>query len=149
MQEHTHSINHTLQTLESLNKEVFENTKSLNKKIKSALKLTNDEDCKKVMLEVLKFLFLISKSNKILTPSIHVDNAWHEFILHTRSYEKFCQKNFAKFIHHTPGGDEKENQQRFKQTLALYTLNYGKPVQPWWPETPFNMDTCGSCLTSE
>ncbi len=35
-------------------------------------------------------------------PSRIVDNYWHEFILHTRSYSHFCQEAFGRFIHHTP-----------------------------------------------
>ena len=136
------TITSDLQKLEILNNQ------SLNNKIKNALNLINEEDSKKVMLEVLKFLFLIAKTDDILTPSIEVDKAWHEFILHTRIYDKFCQKNFGRFIHHTPGGDQKENIQRFKHTLALYTLNYGQPVQPWWPKIKLDTDLCGSCLAN-
>jgi len=35
-------------------------------------------------------------------PSQVVDDAWHEFILFTRSYERFCQQAYGKFLHHTP-----------------------------------------------
>jgi len=35
-------------------------------------------------------------------PSRAVDEAWHEFILDTRSYSGFCQGAFGEFLHHTP-----------------------------------------------
>ena len=35
-------------------------------------------------------------------PSQVVDVAWHEFILYTRPYEKFCKKGLGRFLHHTP-----------------------------------------------
>ncbi|NOU22414.1 MAG: hypothetical protein HOO93_11640 [Methyloglobulus sp.] len=35
-------------------------------------------------------------------PSQAVDNAWHEFILFSAEYEKFCQNAFGRFLHHTP-----------------------------------------------
>jgi hypothetical protein len=35
-------------------------------------------------------------------PSAAVDDAWHEFILFTRDYDRFCQKAFGQFLHHTP-----------------------------------------------
>src|SRR4051812_11778890 len=35
-------------------------------------------------------------------PSKAVDAAWHEFILMTRDYEKFCENAFGKYLHHTP-----------------------------------------------
>ena len=35
-------------------------------------------------------------------PSQVVDDAWHEFILHTRVYKNFSQKALGRFLHHTP-----------------------------------------------
>jgi hypothetical protein len=35
-------------------------------------------------------------------PSQVVDELWHEFILYTREYQKFCQQAFGRFLHHTP-----------------------------------------------
>lgn len=38
----------------------------------------------------------------VAMPSQVVDDAWHEFILFTRQYEKFCRNGFGRFLHHTP-----------------------------------------------
>ena len=35
-------------------------------------------------------------------PSQVVDTLWHEFILHTREYERFCTRAFGRFLHHSP-----------------------------------------------
>jgi len=35
-------------------------------------------------------------------PSQAVDEAWHAFILFTRSYDRFCRSAFGRFLHHTP-----------------------------------------------
>lgn len=35
-------------------------------------------------------------------PSQAVDSAWHEFILHTRQYQAFCDRAFGRFLHHCP-----------------------------------------------
>ena len=35
-------------------------------------------------------------------PSQAVDVAWHEFILATRLYQRFCERGFGRFLHHTP-----------------------------------------------
>lgn len=35
-------------------------------------------------------------------PSQAVDDAWHEFILFTRHYDRFCRQAFGRFLHHTP-----------------------------------------------
>ncbi|AXS81018.1 hypothetical protein [Dechloromonas sp. HYN0024] len=38
----------------------------------------------------------------VAMPSQAVDEAWHEFILFTRQYDKFCRHAFGRFLHHTP-----------------------------------------------
>ncbi len=35
-------------------------------------------------------------------PSRVVDDLWHEFILDTREYERFCKVAFGSFFHHVP-----------------------------------------------
>jgi hypothetical protein len=35
-------------------------------------------------------------------PSKVVDTAWHEFILHTRAYQDWCDSAFGALLHHTP-----------------------------------------------
>ena len=38
------------------------------------------------------------------SPTEQVDNAWHEFILHTQHYIAYCKERFGKIIHHVPDG---------------------------------------------
>lgn len=38
----------------------------------------------------------------VAMPSQAVDDAWHEFILFTREYERFCRRGLGRFLHHTP-----------------------------------------------
>lgn len=38
----------------------------------------------------------------VAMPSQVVDDAWHEFILFTRSYKVFSRKAIGRFLHHTP-----------------------------------------------
>ncbi|MEZ5704052.1 MAG: hypothetical protein R3E56_01155 [Burkholderiaceae bacterium] len=45
-------------------------------------------------------------------PSQAVDELWHEFILHTKSYERFCRKAFGQFLHHTPAVVLTSNRQK-------------------------------------
>ncbi len=35
-------------------------------------------------------------------PSRAVDEAWHEFILDSRAYVRFCEVAFGEYLHHTP-----------------------------------------------
>jgi hypothetical protein len=44
----------------------------------------------------------MSKRKMVAMPLQVVDDAWHEFILFTRSYQTFCQKALGRFLHHTP-----------------------------------------------
>ncbi len=98
--------------------------------------------------EVLKFLWLIGALNQRLTPSLIVDNAWHEFILFTRLYHNFCDAEFGRYIHHSPGGNEAENHRNFKRTIQLYILHFGKPPEVFWGHIAtenWQDSQCGSC----
>jgi hypothetical protein len=99
-----------------------------------------------VVAEVMAFLSLIAKYNKKLTPSLVVDLAWHELILCTRYYHQLCIRYFGRFIHHHPGGNEKENEQQYQDTLALYNQEYGTPPEAYWG---YNFKPqpgeCGAC----
>jgi len=57
--------------------------------------------------------YLRSKRQFVAMPSQVVDLAWHEFILHTRAYQLWCDAAFGKLLHHTPaevlGRDPKRN----------------------------------------
>ncbi len=49
----------------------------------------------------------------VAMPSRVVDAAWHEFILHTRGYEQWCDTAFGRLLHHSPaevlGRDARRN----------------------------------------
>ena len=38
-------------------------------------------------------------------PSRAVDEAWHGLILHTALYADFCERAYARFLHHHPAGE--------------------------------------------
>jgi hypothetical protein len=46
--------------------------------------------------------YLMSGRRYVSMPSQVVDDLWHEFILYTREYSRFCQRAFGAFLHHTP-----------------------------------------------
>lgn len=56
--------------------------------------------------------FLGSASNTDLEPTQEIDEAWHEFILHTELYEEYCFSKFGRFIHHIPQTPLDKNCQR-------------------------------------
>ncbi len=114
-------------------------------RIAKALEIQEDEALT-VFTEVLRFLYLIGKYNERLTPSLKIDNAWHEFILFTRLYMRTCQEHFGRYIHHSPGGDESDNKARFERTLQIYEESFGPvPRNPWGLGTETDPAPCGPC----
>ena len=45
---------------------------------------------------------LMSGKRFVSMPSRLADELWHEFILYTREYNRFCRRAFGTFLHHTP-----------------------------------------------
>jgi hypothetical protein len=62
------------------------------------------KDCQLVGLGLRQFFLAHLKSGRqyVSMPSQVVDDLWHEFILHTKSYDTFCSRAFGRFLHHTP-----------------------------------------------
>ncbi|MCH2225236.1 MAG: hypothetical protein MK066_10755 [Crocinitomicaceae bacterium] len=110
----------------------------------------NEKESNQVLIEALKYLDLVYFSGQMLTPSILVDYAWHEFILCTKSYANFCEKHFGKFIHHHPGGRTKETISRFRKTMKYYIMYIGEPKEKYWGEQAsieWLSSQCGSCTS--
>lgn len=105
---------------------------------------------KNLLREMLKFLILCGKHEESLTPSLAVDEAWHNYILFTKSYAIFCQNNFGKFIHHEPDENEEKNSNRYDRTIELYCDHFGQPPTKIWGEQSlkiFDNSQCGICRT--
>jgi len=59
----------------------------------------------KMVIEGLREYFAVAclaDGKMVSMPSQVVDVAWHEFLLFTRRYQKFCQKAFGRYFHHHP-----------------------------------------------
>lgn len=46
--------------------------------------------------------FLDTASGSVARPSVNIDEAWHEFVLHTKHYADYCITRYGHFIHHVP-----------------------------------------------
>ena len=58
-----------------------------------------------LVARALREYFLVrarAGSGLINMPSKVVDDLWHEFILDTKAYQRFCQSAFGEFFHHVP-----------------------------------------------
>jgi len=132
----------------TLMRDLFEENEVLQEKIRTALN-TNEERTEQALREVLRFLFLVSLGKEVLTPSLKVDLAWHEFILHTKAYHKFCERHFRRYLHHSPGGTKEENQGQFQRTVELYREHFGTPDPYFWGHDCLDLrdESCGACET--
>jgi hypothetical protein len=84
---------------------------------------------KQIVEEYKKFIFLCCISNHQITPSHHVDLAWHLHLTYTKSYWiDLCTNTISKEIHHNPTeGGQKENtkfRNYYKDTLELYKSKF-------------------------
>ncbi len=72
-----------------------------------------------LVAHALKQYFLIAQSvpRKVVPmPSRVVDALWHEFILDTKAYTKFCESAFGRYFHHTPSSS---SYSAAKESLSL------------------------------
>ncbi|TRX53064.1 hypothetical protein FNH22_21380 [Fulvivirga sp. M361] len=126
---------------------LLESNPILFKKLKD-LPLGQDVDPHELLTEVVKFMYLVSAFHVKLTPSLMVDLAWHEFILFTKAYERFCRIELGSFIHHTPDDNNAANNKNYLKTIQRYISLFGEPPVNIWGELSrkeWRDSQCGSC----
>jgi len=52
--------------------------------------------------EFLRFVSLHFVNMKKMTPPPSIENFWHSFILHTKLYREFCERNLGRPLDHDP-----------------------------------------------
>ena len=78
------------------------------------------------------FLWLMRKYGPVhgeLTPSVEIDDYWHNHILFTKKYFADCQAIFGHYRHHTPQvgeGAQTNADQHFELTQKLYFKEFGE-----------------------
>ncbi|MGM0579679.1 MAG: hypothetical protein ACQETL_03305 [Bacteroidota bacterium] len=126
----------------------------------------NREEAEEILLETKKWLWLASESIKekkgfrlfIDNSLLIIDEMWHNFILHTRIYQKFCNEKLNLFVHHEPtpasekiiGFDSEEEKQKFQnkqeerlsqQLSYIYDKLGAETVSKWYEEFPEKFNT--------
>jgi len=88
---------------------------------------------KKLVREAKRMLYLSVSTNSTISPSHHVDMAWHEMLMFTRFYQEFS--NFiGKFIHHDPTPGPPDGGRVYAATKENYEKTFGKPPDyEIWP----------------
>jgi len=76
----------------------------LKRKLREAHPALSGKDSDLVERGLRQFFFacLRSRGAFVAMPSRVVDTLWHEFIVHTRAYEEWCELTLGRFLHHTP-----------------------------------------------
>ncbi|WKK73621.2 hypothetical protein QYS49_16960 [Marivirga salinae] len=121
----------------------------------------NREEATEILQETKKWLWLASENIKekkgfrlfIDNSLLIIDEMWHNFILHTRIYQKFCNEKLNLFVHHEPtpasekiiGFDsevekhkfQNEQEEKLSQQLSyIYDKLGAETVSKWYEEFP-------------
>jgi hypothetical protein len=84
-------------------------------------------EAEKIFLATKQFLYICGTRNGTWGPTFEIDKGWHEFLMYTRQYQKFCQRFFGRFIHHRPNvNGEPIDHMRPKRTLLAAIEVFGK-----------------------
>jgi hypothetical protein len=100
--------------------------------------LWTDAHAERVIAEYRRFLYLMARADKTVTPSGEVDEAWHLHLSYTRSYWDGLCRIVGRPLHHEPTEGGPEESARFREaysrTLALYLSTFGTmPPPDIWP----------------
>lgn len=69
-----------------------------------------------------------------------VDNLWHTYILFTKDYAAFCERNFGRFIHHIPeitletpsSAYAAESASAFRDFIITYEKTFNENIHAIW-----------------
>lgn len=95
-------------------------------------------DAARAFTELKKFLFICGVTSETLAPSMPVDKIWHQFILFTGDYMRFCNRHFNQMIHHTPEISVSHKVQKIKKaysrTYDIAVHEFGELDPDYWME---------------
>ena len=96
--------------------------------------------------EYKKFVFLGVVGDFNVTPSKVIDQVWHEHLLFTQAYPKFCDEVLGHYFHHNPElvADDSQTgvfQAQYHATLDLYRQEFNaEPPADIWNTPKFDKD---------
>jgi hypothetical protein len=112
-------------------------------------KLTRKQDwpkqfAMKAIWEYKKFVYLGVTSDFNVTPSKVIDQVWHEHLLFSSGYRKFCDEVIEYDFDHNPElvpvtSQTGVFQAQYYETIALYNQEFGSiPPEDIWGDTKFD-----------
>lgn len=94
-----------------------------------------DANYEQTLDEYKRFLKLLIAGNTPLTPSKLIDEFWHQHILDTTDYWRFCMRIAGRYIHHVPHYEKPHSfhTDSFSKTQVIYKDYFGvdAPEKVW------------------
>lgn len=84
--------------------------------------------------ELKKYLILCQSQPGLPMYSCRIDAVWHQFMLFTQDYQRFCDEHLGHFAHHEPelpGAAPSSAATSREQFLELYEQHFGAPSALW------------------
>lgn len=110
------------------------------------------EEAERLFNEILKYLYVCRQARKAripVAPSLVLDDGWHNFVLFTKEYARFCEGYVGEFIHHIPDmGKPDPKRYAVSRQMAESLLDYLDPTI--WPESGManccqSIPSCSEC----
>ena len=115
------------------------------------LPLEENDAPRELLIEVVKFMYLVSVSDIKLSPSLIVDLGWHEFILFTKVYQRFCTLELGSSSITSLMITGASNNRAYLKTIQYYINIFGEPPRHIWGEISheeWSDSQCGSCKSN-
>lgn len=103
-------------------------------------------EARELFNEMKKFLCIAASFPDMrFAPNKKIDEMWHDFVLFTPDYHRFC-KIFGRYIHHVPSGPHPDSvkQTNYSNTLEKLRVVFGNPDPKYW-FLPDSDDECSGC----
>ncbi|MDE1825801.1 MAG: hypothetical protein KGH61_04630 [Candidatus Micrarchaeota archaeon] len=98
-------------------------------------------------VEFKRYMSMIALDQVVgMGPSRMLDMYWHQFMLDTREYSKFCFEVLGRFIDHVPSTSKtlESALASYARSLETYRQMFGEPDPTMWPSPG---KTAGECTT--
>lgn len=90
-------------------------------------------DAGHLVQEAKRMLYLSIISEQPISPSVDIDDAWHEMLMFTRWYKDFADF-IGGFIHHDPTPGPPDGGRMYAKTKENYQVFLGESPDPrYWP----------------
>lgn len=89
-------------------------------------------DAANLVKEAKRMLYLSIISDQAVSPSLQVDDAWHEMLMFTRFYQEFADF-IGGFIHHDPTPGPPDGGRLYEKTKQNYEVFFKERPNPrYW-----------------